>query len=553
MNRIGYGLLCAVATGLLSCLPLTAAADEDAGNGALAQLFDQALEAEGQEYVSVRDHLVSDPDAGEFLEHMTLSTNLQSRVIARAMLSWAEEREVNEDRYTKVMGILKLNASRILPMLDSVQSAAYVVDWDKSALRHSKPDSVIHCDDAVPFLLELALKGQNSVMAGESYYEEYAGCYAAALVGAYKGADVFSVLVELLETSDDDKLRACAVTGLRQLKTPEVMKPLLSALSDKSGFVRRSASLALRDITTVNYGEDVQKYEAWWEENKATWFKALNSEASSDSEESPEMVEKSPSIGYKALEKLFNEALEANGAEYASIRGEILSDSNGREFLDKKILDILMDNEGKDYYRNTRIRILAKSMTYWTFGAEQYKRNYEYIYSILNGIPANSKEILNYIIDEALKEGGYPEIHEASFVDRVFRQSETYFLLELIMKGPDISTRDDEEKQKWARCFAAGVVGANKGEDIVFVLADLLENSASYELRTMAAVGLRRTKSLDAVEPLIAALSDKEESVRKAASQGLKEITGMDFGADAQQYQTWWSANKDRLAENAPE
>ncbi|NLX27096.1 MAG: HEAT repeat domain-containing protein [Lentisphaerae bacterium] len=89
--------------------------------------------------------------------------------------------------------------------------------------------------------------------------------------------------------------------------------------------------------------------------------------------------------------------------------------------------------------------------------------------------------------------------------------------------------------------------------DIVFVLTELLETSESSDLRTMGAIGLRRTKSPDAVEPLIAALSDKEESVRKAASQGLKEITGMDFGADAQQYQTWWSANKDRLAENAPE
>ena len=106
MNRIRYRLLAAVATGLLSCLPLTAAADEAAADGTLAQLFDHALEAEGQEYVSVRDQLFSDPGAVEFLEPMTLSTKLKSRLIARAMLGWGKESEVNENRVRIVVIVL---------------------------------------------------------------------------------------------------------------------------------------------------------------------------------------------------------------------------------------------------------------------------------------------------------------------------------------------------------------------------------------------------------------------------------------------------------------
>ncbi|MBN2686097.1 MAG: hypothetical protein JXR40_12510 [Pontiellaceae bacterium] len=152
MNRIRYRLLAAVATGLLCWLPLTAAAYEDAGNGALDQLFNQALEAEGQEYVSVRDQLLSDPGAVEFLEPMTLSTNLHSRVISRAMLGWLEERELNEERFEFVFyNIEKRNISH--SGLSAIMSNYSNLDLS---------DTVLGSDTSVPFLLELMLKGPTS-------------------------------------------------------------------------------------------------------------------------------------------------------------------------------------------------------------------------------------------------------------------------------------------------------------------------------------------------------------------------------------------------------
>jgi hypothetical protein len=51
------------------------------------------------------------------------------------------------------------------------------------------------------------------------------------------------------------------------------------------------------------------------------------------------------------------------------------------------------------------------------------------------------------------------------------------------------------------------------------------------------------------VEPLIAALRDNDGPVRDVAASALRKMTGLDFGADQDQWQKWWAENKGRFAD----
>ncbi len=556
MNRIRYRLLAAVATGLLSCLPLTAAADEAAADGTLAQLFDHALEAEGQEYVSVRDQLLSDPGAVEFLEPMTLSTNLQSRVIARAMLGWGKESELNEKRVRIVENVLNGASQKNGTLLTSVPP---LIDGDFVGLGPVEiPKNELRSKEAVPFLLELALKGPNSSNNEGAFSQQgfaiWGRAFAAGVAGGYEDPDVFPVLVELLKNSAPE-LRLCSVIGLNRTGNILAVDPLIDSLSDEDEMIREITAYALINLTGENlFGagfirdvgeDDGKKYRMWWEENKEEILLRAKTVPREDEPPVEEAPKQSLSIGYEALKELFDRALTAEGKEYFSIRDELLGDSGSINFL----FSIRNNN---DLHR----RVLSSGIYFCGIRRNVNEAFNQGVFDVLDGVSVGSLGMLEYIKLESLKEGFRPEV-AGDVMSKRFGQDSTSYLLELVIKGPNLPATMDEGKQEWyshwARCFAAGVVGGNMGQDIVFVLIELLETSESSDLRTMAAVGLRRTKSPDAVEPLIAALSDKEESVRKAASQGLKEITGMDFGADAQQYQTWWSENKDSLKENVPE
>ena len=54
-----------------------------------------------------------------------------------------------------------------------------------------------------------------------------------------------------------------------------------------------------------------------------------------------------------------------------------------------------------------------------------------------------------------------------------------------------------------------------------------------------------------AVEPLIAALKDKDSDVRRRVASALTKITGKDFGEDQAQWRDWWERNKASFSPNS--
>ena len=77
----------------------------------------------------------------------------------------------------------------------------------------------------------------------------------------------------------------------------------------------------------------------------------------------------------------------------------------------------------------------------------------------------------------------------------------------------------------------------------------LQEKDAS--VRQVAAESLGRVCDVSCVEPLIAALKDKQPPVRAAVAAALVQITSQRFGEDRKQWEKWWKENQN-AASKAP-
>ena len=81
------------------------------------------------------------------------------------------------------------------------------------------------------------------------------------------GLWVTQALIELLD-DDDPLVRSFAIDSLQKIKDTRAIEPLIKALLDDDDEVRSSASTALLAITTLAYGNDYERWSAWWEENQ---------------------------------------------------------------------------------------------------------------------------------------------------------------------------------------------------------------------------------------------------------------------------------------------
>lgn len=234
----------------------------------LEALFAAAITADQQQYVSIRQDIVTNNTAIPFLTDKCSSTDLCSRVLAEAMLTWTTN--------------AGLNARRAVLLSEAVLQTAqhHGGMWLITKLRSDAmlPQNELNDKLAVPFLLETILKGPGALFKDSKGIAGYPVAvwirsYAAALVGGYDNRDAIAVLSGVLNSKAEEPLRACAATGLRRSKSGEAVEPLVSALSDTNDGVRKSVHFALKELTGQDFGTDQGKYQDWWRENKAQFLK----------------------------------------------------------------------------------------------------------------------------------------------------------------------------------------------------------------------------------------------------------------------------------------
>lgn len=272
--------LAAIAISILSAMPAwQVVAQENATIDRLDVLFTNAVSADNLAYVALRGEIVTNELAVQFLTAKCASRDLRSRIVARGMLEWATNSALCLRRQ-EILGRAVAGAARRRgDLLTNIQGDAFGVfsGLDKGLV---EPSDELHVRSAVPFLLEVILKGPTEPEAGirqrpiQGYEPSlWMRCFAAALVGGYEGEDVVLLLVEMLDSKAPAPLRACAATGLRRSKAGEAIEPLITGLSDANDDVRKSVIFALKELTGQDFGTDEGKYQDWWRENKAQFPK----------------------------------------------------------------------------------------------------------------------------------------------------------------------------------------------------------------------------------------------------------------------------------------
>jgi len=94
------------------------------------------------------------------------------------------------------------------------------------------------------------------------------------------------------------------------------------------------------------------------------------------------------------------------------------------------------------------------------------------------------------------------------------------------------------------------VLGYSKNTRAVEALGGLLEieNEEPEEVRRIAAIGLGRTGSDEALAPLIKALESDDKELRRISGNSLKKITGVKLGANQSAWETWTKIESARRA-----
>lgn len=86
-------------------------------------------------------------------------------------------------------------------------------------------------------------------------------------LGKVKDPRAFEALINALKHKDL-LVRAKAAEALGEIKDTKAVEPLIAVLKDKEDIIRESAAKALANITGKNLGQDHDKWQKWWEQNK---------------------------------------------------------------------------------------------------------------------------------------------------------------------------------------------------------------------------------------------------------------------------------------------
>ncbi len=243
----------------------TSQAQESSNRSQLETLFTEAVAADGKSYITLRKEILANKDATSFLSEKSNATNLLSRVIGRAMLSWQTDLATNIWRNDHIVASLAVMLGSAASPLRKIQSELNDVKRPVDAL------IVPSKDTSAILLLEIALKGPTRGV--DEKYGLWVRCLAAGLAGTYPDPDVPPMLAVLAKNGSPYSIRACAVTGLRKTKSSQAIEPLIDALSDENKDVQEAAKYGLKELTGQDFGTDQAKYRDWWLKNKEQFQK----------------------------------------------------------------------------------------------------------------------------------------------------------------------------------------------------------------------------------------------------------------------------------------
>lgn len=88
-----------------------------------------------------------------------------------------------------------------------------------------------------------------------------------------KDPNTVEPLIAILINDESRILRSDVATVLGHIGDPRAIEPLIDSLKEEIKLIRDSILWALKNITGEDLGEDQEKWQKWWEENKEKFLK----------------------------------------------------------------------------------------------------------------------------------------------------------------------------------------------------------------------------------------------------------------------------------------
>jgi HEAT repeat protein len=99
--------------------------------------------------------------------------------------------------------------------------------------------------------------------------------------------------------------------------------------------------------------------------------------------------------------------------------------------------------------------------------------------------------------------------------------------------------KDDHRNVRMMAAWALAEIGGPAVESLTTTLRDKKSQARGDAAWALAKIGDHR-----AIGPLVEALKEENPSLREDAAKALEKITGMDFGVNPDQWETWWEQNQ---------
>ena len=171
------------------------------------------------------------------------------------------------------------------------------------------------------------------------------------------------------------------------------------------------------------------------------------------------------------------------------------------------------------------------------------------IEALLAALKGDKNEAVRTGILRALAEGKYPDIGpavQACLGDKAWDVRRRAVQAVLASGRPEIPAAIAplcSDPEPAVRCTAMDGLTALASDKVVAPAIVALGDN-TWQVRQSAISALRKVRSADAVEPLIKTLEKEQGVLVPEISETLACLTGQDFGADAEKWQTWWAGTK---------
>jgi HEAT repeat protein len=356
-------------------------------------------------------------------------------------------------------------------------------------------------------------------------------------------------------------VRINAAKALGYIADKRAVEPLIAVLNDEAWYVRRKAAESLGEIGDARAVEPLiaalKDDDEIVQEAAAEALEKIGWKPLTNSEKAKFYFAKGEWVKLKELGKPAVEQLIATFKDGGSIRWEA-ADTLAQ--IGKPPVELLIAALKHENYSVRREAAEALEKIEWEPSSDTEKVKFYFAKGKWDKLTQIGKPPVELLIAalkdkddyvrlraaEALEEIGWEPSSDTEKAQFYLAKREWDKLIKLGKPAVEPLIAALKNRDDYVRRYATVALGKIGDTRAIEPLIAALKDE-DEDVREGAVESLGEIRDARAVVPLIAALKDNDEDVQYAAAKVLKEITGEDFGKDYEAWSKWWEKNREKF------